>query len=147
MTPVELEAIRYQAAEEYPAECCGMVLRRGRERFLLRCRNIQGELHALDPDHYKLDARHAYTIDPRDLIRLAELEDEDFEPAVFYHSHIDVSAYFSAEDRRRACYGDGTPMYPDAAYLVLSVVNGEVVNATSFRWSAQQRDFVEVRDD
>ena len=53
--------------------------------------------------------------------------------AVIYHSHIDAGAYFSATDRRNALI-DGEPTYPDAVYVVLSVVSGRVVDAQAFVW-------------
>ena len=41
ITPDEREAIRGQAKEEYPFESCGVILARGDERRLLRCRNAK----------------------------------------------------------------------------------------------------------
>ena len=92
---------------------------------LLRCRNIQNELHAKDPQRYPRDARTAYYIDPKDLLRIGELEREGFDVAVIYHSHIDAGAYFSETDRRKALVG-GEPAYPAATYVVISVVAGQV---------------------
>jgi molybdopterin synthase sulfur carrier subunit len=48
VTAEELEAIRRQAVEEYPRESCGVILEQGQLRRLVRCRNIQDELHAKD---------------------------------------------------------------------------------------------------
>jgi len=95
LTPAEQEAIHAQAVEEYPFESCGVILARGSERRLLRCRNAQNELHARDPVRYTRDARTAYYIDPKDLLRIGELERQGFDVAVIYHSHVDAGAYFS----------------------------------------------------
>lgn len=141
--PTELEAIHAQAVEEYPSESCGVVLARGAERRLLRCRNAQDDLHAKDPVRYPRDARTAYYIDPRDLLRIGDLERQGFAVAVIYHSHVDAGAYFSETDRRQALI-DGAPTYPDAAYLVTSVVGGRVAATAAFRWSEERRDFVPV---
>lgn len=143
LTGAELEAIRAQAVEEYPQEACGVVLVRGTERRLLRCRNAQNDLHAKDPARYPRDARTAYYIDPRDLLRIGDLERQGFAVAVIYHSHVDAGAYFSETDRRQALVGS-EPAYPDATYLVTSVVAGRAEASAAFRWSAEQRDFVPV---
>jgi len=139
----EAAAIRRQAEEEYPHESCGVILARGGERRLLRCRNAQNELHARDPERYPRDARTAYYIDPKDLLRIADLEREGFGVAGIYHSHIDTGAYFSETDRRQALVG-GEPAYPDATYVVTSVVRGRVEALAAFRWDGAARDFVTV---
>ena len=141
LTAAEQEAIHAQAVEEYPFESCGVILSRGGERRLLRCRNAQNELHARDPVRYPRDARTAYYIDPKDLLRIGDLERQGFAVAVIYHSHVDAGAYFSDTDRRQAVMG-GEPAYPDAVYVVTSVVGGAVDAAAAFRWDAARRDFL-----
>jgi proteasome lid subunit RPN8/RPN11 len=143
LTASELETIRAQAVEEYPHESCGVIMRRGGERKLLRCRNAQNELHARDPHRYPRDARTAYYIDPKDLLRIGDLERDGFDVDVIYHSHIDAGAYFSETDRRQALVG-GQPAYPAAVYVVTSVVAGQVDAMAAFRWDAERRDFVSV---
>ena len=141
VTPAEQEAIRAQAVEEYPFESCGVILVRAGDRRLLRCRNAQNELHARDPVRHPRDARTAYYIDPKDLLRIGDLERQGFAVAVIYHSHVDVGAYFSETDRRQALVG-GEPAYPGAVYVVTSVMDGKVDAAAAFRWDAGRRDFV-----
>jgi proteasome lid subunit RPN8/RPN11 len=141
LTTSEQEAIRAQAVEEYPFESCGVIMARGADRRLLRCRNAQNELHARDPERYPRDARTAYYIDPKDLLRIGDLERQGFAVAVIYHSHVDAGAYFSETDRRQAMVG-GEPAYPEAVYVVTSLVGGKVDAAAAFRWDASRRDFV-----
>ena len=141
LSPSELEAIRAQAAEEYPFESCGVVVCRGTERRLLRCRNAQNELHARDPVRFPRDARTAYYIDPKDLLRIGDLERQGFRVAVIYHSHVDAGAYFSETDRRQAVVS-GEPAYPGAVYVVTSVMQGAVDAVAAFRWDGTARDFV-----
>ena len=143
LTPAEQEAIHAQAVEEYPFESCGVILARGSERRLLRCRNAQNELHARDPVRYTRDARTAYYIDPKDLLRIGDLERDGFDVDVIYHSHIDAGAYFSETDRRQALVG-GQPAYPAAVYIVTSVMAGRVGAIAAFRWDAGRRDFVSL---
>jgi [CysO sulfur-carrier protein]-S-L-cysteine hydrolase len=141
LSPQEREAIRSQAVEEYPFEACGVILARGGERRLLRCRNAQNELHARDPQRHPRDARTAYYIDPKDLLRIGDLERDGFGVAVIYHSHIDAGAYFSETDRRQALVG-GEPAYPQAVYVVASVVAGALDEMKAFQWNGQS--FVEI---
>jgi len=141
VTAEDLESVRAQAAEEYPFESCGVILTRAGERKLIRCRNAQNELHARDPQRYPRDARTAYYIDPKDLLRIGDLERQGFAVAVIYHSHVDAGAYFSETDRRQALVG-GEPAYPGAVYVVTSVVGGAVDAVAAFRWDGERRDFV-----
>lgn len=141
--PEELEAIREQALEEYPEESCGVIVTRGDERRLLRCRNVQNDLHARDPERNPRTARTAYHIDPQDLLRIGRLESEGFGVSVIYHSHVDAGAYFSETDRRQALM-DGEPSYPGTTYLVTSVVAGRVEATTAFQWDETRREFPAV---
>jgi proteasome lid subunit RPN8/RPN11 len=141
LTAAERESISTQSVEEYPFESCGVIMRRNGERRLMRCRNAQNELHGRDPQRYPRDARTAYYIDPKDLLRIGDLEQQGFTVAVIYHSHIDAGAYFSETDRRQALVG-GEPAYPEAVYVVTSVVRGAIDAMAAFRWDAARRDFV-----
>jgi adenylyltransferase/sulfurtransferase len=144
LTPEELSAASAQALAQYPAECCGVVLTRGdgaADRLLLPCRNIQDELHSRDPVHHPRDSRTAYYIDPRDLLTIGRRESEGYRVATIYHSHIDVGAYFSETDRRNAMI-DGEPAYPDAVYVVMSVVDRKIAEVSAFAWDPERRDFV-----
>jgi len=105
------------------------------------CRNMQNELHAKDPVRHPRDARTAYYIDPADLIAIGRREAQGFRVLTIYHSHIDTGAYFSPTDKRNALV-NGEPAYPDATYVVLSVMEGRVVEAGAFRWDAAAGDFI-----
>jgi len=143
LTGEEYARIKAQAVEEYPGECCGVVMDRAGERLLLQCRNIQDELHAKDPQRHPRDARTAYYIDPTDLIAMGRREAQGFRVLTIYHSHIDAGAYFSATDKQNALI-NGEPAYPEATYVVVSVLEGRVVEAEAFRWDTTHRDFLLV---
>ena len=143
VTPEELAQIRAQAEAEYPGECCGVILERGAERLLFRCRNIQNALHERDPIRHPRDARTAYYIDPADLLAIGRREAEGYRVGVIYHSHIDTGAYFSETDKRNALMAD-EPTYPDARYVVVSVLSGRFVAASTYAWNGEQRDFLPV---
>ncbi len=146
LTPDEYARVEAQAAAEYPGECCGVVLTRGdrpADRLLLPCRNIQNDLHQKDPARYPRDARTAYYIDPRDLLTIGRREAEGFRVATIYHSHIDTGAYFSETDKRNALVA-GEPAYPDAVYVVVSVLAGRPAAAGAFAWDLARRDFLPI---
>ena len=140
VTPSELEAIRKQAVEEYPAESCGLIFVRGDERLLLRCRNDQDAKHAEDPQRYPRDSRTAYYIHADDLKRIAQLEVQGYSMAVIYHSHVDVGAYFSPTDKKQALVSG----YLDKTYLVTSVVSGKAEATKAFRWDEGAKEFLET---
>jgi [CysO sulfur-carrier protein]-S-L-cysteine hydrolase len=146
LTAEEYARIQAQAVAEYPSECCGVVMEKQcapPERLLLACRNIQDELHVKDPKRHPRDARTAYYIDPRDLIAMGRREAQGFRVLTIYHSHIDAGAYFSATDRHNALI-NGEPAYPDATYVVVSVVERRVAGAGVFRWDPTLRDFAPI---
>jgi proteasome lid subunit RPN8/RPN11 len=144
LTAEELARVNAQAEAEYPAECCGVVLARAGapgDRLLLPCRNIQDELHARDAARHPRTSRTAYFIDPKDLLTIGRREAQGYAVAVIYHSHIDAGAYFSAIDRQNALI-NGQPTYPEAVYVVVSVLEGSAVAANAFSWDAGAADFV-----
>lgn len=145
LTPEEFARVEAQAVAEYPGECCGVVLARvgTPERLFLPCRNIQDELNRKDPERHPRNARTAYYIDPRDLLTIGRREAEGFRVATIYHSHIDTGAYFSETDKRNALV-NGEPAYPDAIYVVVSVMGGRFDGANAFAWDAARRDFLPV---
>ena len=134
-------AVTAHALEMYPEECCGVIL--GGDE-VHRLDNIQNRLHATDPETFPRDARTAYTMDPKELEAvLGQAESRDLAFEALYHSHPDHDAYFSAEDR--ACATPfGEPTYPDAAQIVISVMNGDVGRVAVYAWSPDAGDYVEI---
>jgi proteasome lid subunit RPN8/RPN11 len=140
----KLDKVRQHALAEYPCECCGIIigfLETTEKDILFRCTNIQNKLHAMDPETHPRDARTAYNIDPRELMKiLREAEAKRVSIKAFYHSHPDHDAYFSEEDRKMAMF-DGEPTYPGAAYLVVSVCDGKIKDEAWFAWNTATGSF------
>ena len=143
MTPAEVAAVKQQAAAEYPNECCGVILTRGAERRIVPCRNVQDQMHARDPITFPRTARNAYYMDPIDALKLNRLVDQGFEFSVIYHSHPNAGAYFSETDRAQALIR-GEPAYPSAAYVVVSVIGGEVKSLAAFRFNRASAAFERI---
>ena len=136
--------ISRHAEEEFPEECCGVVLSNGITDRAQRLRNIQNELHALDPKTHPRTAAIAYNIDVRVLESLLlEANKIGYTLKAFYHSHPNHPAYFSPEDRAAAT-PLGEPTYPEAAQIVVSIYDREVKRLAAFAWSNDKNDFVEL---
>jgi proteasome lid subunit RPN8/RPN11 len=112
-----MEAVRAHGAEGYPHEICGILVGPRGSRTAIeakRARNIIVER-----------ARDRYEIDPRDHIRIQREADADGQDIVgYYHSHPDHPAQASRFDAERAWSG--------YVYLIVSVANGEAVDANAF---------------
>ncbi len=107
-----------------------------------RCENRQNALHAEDPAAFPRDARTAYNLGAKDLFFLDRSQKSERPVRIIYHSHVDVGAYFSAEDER-AAVSDGELLYP-VDYLVVDVRTDGVRGAKLFRF--RDGRFVEVGD-
>jgi [CysO sulfur-carrier protein]-S-L-cysteine hydrolase len=140
----QLDDIHRHAIEEYPFECCGIVIGEighNDKDLLFRCTNIQNKLHEKDPKTYERDARTAYNIDPKELMKiLREVGSKQLSIKVFYHSHPDHDAYFSEEDLKMALF-DGEPNYPEASYLVVSVCDKKIRDQAVFNWDPESETF------
>lgn len=129
----------------YPEECCGLLVgpADGPIAQVVEARNVLNELHASDPDRYPRDARSGYVIDPQEQYRvMREAEAAGQTVRGIYHSHVDVGAYFSEEDKARAL-PFGEPAFPGAVYIVVDVTSGRAREAKAFVWDPTTSDFVE----
>ncbi|MBI4844804.1 MAG: M67 family metallopeptidase [Nitrospirae bacterium] len=137
-----LGGIYQHAVESYPEECCGIVTGKGDVQAVHKCRNIQNELHADDPERHTRDAKTAYAIDRAEAGRIyAEAKEKGHEVMAFYHSHIDCDACFSETDKEaQTVFGE--PEFPDALQIVVSVIKKNICVAKAFRWDREKCDFV-----
>ena len=136
--------ITRHAQEAFPEECCGVVLSNGITDRAQRLRNIQNDLHALDPKTHPRTAAIAYNMDSRVLESLLiEARKIGYTLKAFYHSHPNHAAYFSPEDRDAAT-PFGEPTYPDAVQIVVSIYDRVVKKMLAFAWSDEKKDFVEI---
>lgn len=138
-----LAEIAAHARRTYPTECCGLVLadREGRLRFL-PIENVAGSPGAEGTSRRSL--RDGYVMDPKALLAaLAEVEQGGGHLAAIVHSHPDVGAYFSREDRDMALGGGTEPLWPGVQYLVISCKKTGVDAARLYTWDAPRADFIE----
>jgi [CysO sulfur-carrier protein]-S-L-cysteine hydrolase len=147
LTQEQLDEIHRHAVEEYPFECCGIVIGKPGQNdqdIIFQCTNIQNKLHEKDPETFVRDARTAYNIDPKELMGiLKEVDSKQLPIKVFYHSHPEHDAYFSEEDSRMALF-DGEPTYPEASYLVVSIYDKKFRDQALFTWNPETKTFKRV---
>ena len=143
---VVLEKILRHGEETWPRECCGFLVgvEGGAIEDAVAVRNAAEEMRAENPGEFTRTAETGYVMDPREQLR-AWRAAEDAGKAIVgvYHSHVEVGAYFSAEDRARAAV-DGEPTLPGAIYLVADVRQKKGVGAKAFAWDPVARDFSEI---
>lgn len=138
-----LEQLQQHALSTFPEECCGMVVERRGQLSVVRVTNMQNERHAAHPEPFPRTATTAYTMGPEAAPVLVDHDRGRLTIRAIYHSHPQHAAYFSAEDKAQATVWDD-PSYPDAAQIVLSVIDGVVRDVKAFQWDAATRDFVAV---
>lgn len=111
-----VDAIVEQSRQEYPDECCGVIL---------------GPVGSGKAARFKpmINAAHSptfYEFDPKDLLALyREIDDSDEEIVVIYHSHTETEARPSRTDIAYA----GEP----GAHYVLVSTREEIAPAIEFR--------------
>lgn len=147
MTVRDLQALMAQIAAHarstYPSECCGLVIEdASRSLRFVPIPNIAGTAAAAG--NSRRSRRDGYVMDPKALLReLAGAEQSGGRLAAIVHSHPDVGAYFSPEDREMALGGGSEPLWPGVQYLVVSCKDTGVDAARLFTWDAPHGDFAE----
>lgn len=143
LTQSLFDRITARARACFPDEACGFVVERNGACDVVLVTNIQNQKHAENPEQFPRTAVIAYTMGPEAAPVLIGHDRGELTIRAIFHSHPQHAAYFSAEDKKQATLWD-EPSYPDAAQIVVSVIDGEVRESKAFRWSEPQRDYVEV---
>ena len=129
----------------YPEEACGFLVADadGRVVEVVPIANAAERMKAERPEEFTRDARTGYVMDATEQYRaMRAAEDAGRSIAGIYHSHADVGAYFSAEDKARAA-PDGEPFFRDTVYVVADVRAARALGAMAFVWDGPATDFVE----
>jgi len=147
MTPSDLQPLLPElclhAQRTWPAECCGLLLEdaRGSLRFE-PIENVAGS--KLAQVNSQRSQRDGYVMDPKALLAaLAQVEASGGRLSGIVHSHPEVGAYFSREDREMALGGGDEPLWPGVQYLVISVRQGKADEARLYSWEADNSEFRE----
>jgi [CysO sulfur-carrier protein]-S-L-cysteine hydrolase len=107
--------------------------------------NLANKYHATDPEGHPRTGREYFKINALKFDRAIDAGKASGRPLkVFFHSHLDCGAYFSAEDAASMTMGGtGGPSY-ELAYLVTAVDKGKVTAHRLFVWDARPSAFVEA---
>jgi proteasome lid subunit RPN8/RPN11 len=110
------------ALEKDPNECCGILAGQdGRVTRLYRVTNVE-------------HSPYRYSMDPKDLLVInREIDDGDSELLAIYHSHTHSEAYPSATDVRMATWPDGKSIWPEAYYILVSLLDKNSPAIRAFR--------------
>jgi len=107
--------------------------------------NLANKYHQADPEGHPRTGHDYFKINALKFERAIQKGVESGRPVkVFFHSHLDCGAYFSAEDAASMTMGGtGDPSF-ELAYLVTAVDLGQVTAHKLFIWSAASKSFVEA---
>ena len=107
--------------------------------------NLANKYHRLDPETHPRTGRHYFKVNALKFERSIEEGRKSGRPVkVFFHSHLDVGAYFSTEDAASMTMGQNEAPTHDLAYLVTAVDAGEVTAHKLFVWEPSSKTFVEA---
>lgn len=107
--------------------------------------NLANKYHKADPEGHPRTGREYFKINALKFERALEAGKAGGRPIkVFFHSHLDCGAYFSAEDAASMTMGgSGEPTY-ELSYLVTAVDKGEVTAHRLFIWDGASKSFIEA---
>lgn len=145
--PEMLKQCYAHGAETYPEEACGILSGPADKTDVVDgyhpMKNILGRLHAEDPERYPREPNEGFVLDPKDFMDLEKgLTAAGKAIRVIYHTHPDVGAYFSQEDRTQATWGD-EPLFPGLNYLVCGIKERQPDGAIIAIFNDEKKDFDE----
>ena len=146
LAEVERAGVAAYARDE---EACGYLEGPASDALLVdravELENLANKYHAADPEGHPRTGREYFKINALKFDRAIGEGQKSGRPLkVFFHSHLDCGAYFSAEDAASMTMGNsGGPSF-ELAYLVTAVDKGEVTAHRLFIWDARASAFVEA---
>jgi proteasome lid subunit RPN8/RPN11 len=137
-----------RAAYERDEEACGYIAGPASDTksatSATELENLANKYHEVDPEGHPRTGREYFKINARKFERAIAEGIEQGEPVkVFFHSHLDCGAYFSAEDAAAMTMGGTSAPSYDLAYLVTAVDEGQVTAHKLFIWDPDTSAFVE----
>lgn len=145
LPPAILGACFAAAERAYPREACGLLSGpkgRGVIDAVRVCDNDQDRLNGLDPVEFARDGRTAFRLRYVDVCWLLASRTTDRPTQIVFHSHVDVGADFSMEDRDAALAFDTPDVLLDQ--LVIDVTQAAVRGAALYRFAAGE--FVRIAE-
>jgi proteasome lid subunit RPN8/RPN11 len=143
--PTDFTEVYRHVESTAPAEGCGVIFRRPDGSFrAVPMANVYDRYAQRDPARFPRSSRTAYKMNELELSRkLDQAEAQGETLACIFHSHVDVGAYFSKEDKEMAAPPpEHQPVWPGVLWLVVAVDQGKATGHKLFVWNSG--DFVEV---
>ena len=129
--PQQLREMRAHGEQDYPFECCGLMLGRlaeGRKKVV--------ETYRISNAREEEAQRNRFLIRPEELMRGEKYaREKGLDVIGFYHSHPDDRAVPSQYDLEHA--------WPTYSYIVVSVANGRAVDLRSWEMESDRSRFNE----
>ncbi len=110
------------AQEDFPNECCGILA--GDQSRVVKLYRMTNTEHS--PYRYNMDAKELLETN-------REIDDKDWDLLAIYHSHTHSPAYPSHTDLRLAAWPDGGSIWPDAYYILVSLMDHSNPAVRAFR--------------
>jgi [CysO sulfur-carrier protein]-S-L-cysteine hydrolase len=146
--PADLSEVYRHVESTSPKEGCGVIFKSAAGAFrVVPMQNVYDKYAARDPARFPRSSHTAYKMNELELARLLEAAENTGETlSCIFHSHVDVGAYFSKEDKEMAAPPpDHQPVWPSVGWLVVAVDKGKATGHKLFVFKSG--DFVEVADD
>ncbi|HSC87032.1 MAG TPA: Mov34/MPN/PAD-1 family protein [Polyangiaceae bacterium] len=106
--------------------------------------NLANKYHRIDPENHPRTGRTYFKINGLKFEKAISAAAEAGRAVkIFFHSHLDVGSYFSAEDAASMTMGGNEPTF-QLAYLVTAIDQGVVTAHRTFVWSTTELAFVEA---
>lgn len=107
--------------------------------------NLANKYHQTDPEGHPRTGREYFKINALKFERAIGTGKTSGRPVkVFFHSHLDCGAYFSAEDAASMTMGGTAGPSYELCYLVTAVDQGKVTAHRLFVWDGRASAFVEA---
>jgi proteasome lid subunit RPN8/RPN11 len=149
ITKSTLEAVERagRAAYARDEEACGYLDGPSSDALLadraVELDNLANKYHRADPENHPRTGREYFKINSLKFERaISEGKAAGRPLKVFFHSHLDCGAYFSAEDAASMTLGGTAGPSYELCYLVTAVDKGEVTDHKLFIWDETTRGFV-----
>ncbi|HEY4105686.1 MAG TPA: Mov34/MPN/PAD-1 family protein [Polyangiaceae bacterium] len=146
LAEVERAGVAAYARDE---EACGYLSGPASDALLVEraveLENLANKYHEVDPEGHPRKGREYFKINALKFERAIAEGNASGQPVkVFFHSHLDCGAYFSAEDAASMTMGNTSGPTFQLAYLVTAVDQGKVTAHRLFIWDESSRSFVEA---
>lgn len=130
LNPQQLIQIRRHGEQDYPYECCGLLI----GRFTEDNRKIVAETYPISNAREESAKRNRFLIQPEELVRGERYARERRLDVIgFYHSHPDHPAVPSQYDLDYA--------WPTYSYIIISVQQGKAGDLLSWELEADRSRF------